>query len=1335
MQMRAPPVPPRPRRPPLSLVPQILTSLVERFGEALGRWDDAPAVLLPPLMDKFADNRIVIRQANLTAVRALIHTLSPRRALRPMLTYISNPNSHIREQAITVLAQTMQASPTQPLELHRAALGALSLALEDVKPRVARAALDAMPVLAEAAGAPVFEWLMRELSMPESSEARVWERLKHGAAPPIAEALVEFTSQSSLSLPAVSDAPVRQGSASRRMADAPPTDDFSDLMENTAGGRPIATCGRGRLPWTRGGARGLGGMGALSEGNDPDEPAAGGDSYGWEGGARTDSVLGRRASASEIGGGAPPRAFRGRSEMSIVLPGEAALAPGPKSAPPMGAPAAPAPVMSGTPRSPRLRSALSSGGPSDRVTPASDSPPSPRSPTDWTDGAVSSSLPSPPRAGGMPSGSESTSPMGGRDSPAASFASPLLASFASFSSPVFGGSPASFASAASLGASSPHRSRDKILMWLPEAGAAADDAEPLLAPTARRPADGDESAGAGAHADPLKLLKQRRATPSAEELARASTATGGLRASPQVRLPFEERQRSQSAPQKRTAVASDEKVDSVDDGLSGAVAGTPEGRRAGLHIEPPPSVRADRTGRPFGMRPWRSSRLAGGDGGGVMGGGIDDGRRGAMGSGISLDVVGRSASAGGTGGAHDEQADAKGARGRGGGGWGSAEKGGATGGITELRTEDLSSYPPPGATETTVARAMAALRGGDRDGDWAAQFEAINTLRRLFASQPVGAPDAAILAQLHALNLLLLQFSDSLRSALAKNASMAFREMFCSMGKHMEADLDLITPVLIKKCAESNGFIAEEANRALAAMAVSVSEGRAIGALAGCASHRNPQARAKAALHLSRALEGMGWSRVLGMRELDKVVQVFGALNSEGLSETRIATKHGLVCLIREARRQGGDAQDRLERLLARCLPEPDQRKLLDAASASLTGTFPAPLEDMPEVSGRGAKGSRGSRHGTPGAVRPPPPEPLAGGGAVDEQLGSILGSLSSSDWISRRDGATQLLALVRAQPQAVPRSARLLSVLDALAPQLSYANPKVNLAALAALEGVAPMLKDALAPVAPGLVQALASCLASSNTQVGGVGEVGWRRRARGRSGRWVMVRVYCPGEATLEGGNRNYRNSPSRETQHIPSPLPRGTSALDAPPSHPHTHAHGSTYPCSPLYPSCPTPRKPSGWYLTLPCTSRHVRPSPPPCNQPGAVGRPLLSRRRARCRRPLHLASPRRKLRSLLVPLQGAATVQSRRSLLTSLVSRPPWPCATAAGPASLATAGCFLLGVAAAHPQPPSPPVPPALFAAGARGDAGAAGCYFCHGLPHQARPGEQALSGRRLPPLG
>ena len=104
---------------------------------------------------------------------------------------------------------------------------------------------------------------------------------------------------------------------------------------------------------------------------------------------------------------------------------------------------------------------------------------------------------------------------------------------------------------------------------------------------------------------------------------------------------------------------------------------------------------------------------------------------------------------------------------------------------------------------------------------------------------------------------------------------------------------------------------------------------------------------------------------------------------------------------------------------------------------------------------------------------------------AIDDQLSTIVGQLSSSDWISRKEGANRLLSLARAQPEVLSRSSRLLSLVDAFTPQLSFANPKVMLAALAALEGLAPLLRRTLVPSIPTIVQALSSSLASSNAQV----------------------------------------------------------------------------------------------------------------------------------------------------------------------------------------------------------------------------------------------------------
>ena len=93
------------------------------------------------LMEKFADNKIVIRQQNLKVMKKLISSLSPAVVLPPLLTYTSHDNSHIREQAVNVVIQTLLASPSQPSELYRKAMSAMSAALDDVKPKVQSVAL------------------------------------------------------------------------------------------------------------------------------------------------------------------------------------------------------------------------------------------------------------------------------------------------------------------------------------------------------------------------------------------------------------------------------------------------------------------------------------------------------------------------------------------------------------------------------------------------------------------------------------------------------------------------------------------------------------------------------------------------------------------------------------------------------------------------------------------------------------------------------------------------------------------------------------------------------------------------------------------------------------------------------------------------------------------------------------------------------------------------------------------------------------------------------------------------------------------------------------------
>ena len=108
---------------------QMISDILDRFGEQIRNGPDSLAVasaIVPRLMEKFADNKIVIRQSNLKLMKKLMGIVPAERVLPPLLAYLQHTNSHIREMAINVLIQTLLSAPRQPIDLYRSALAALS---------------------------------------------------------------------------------------------------------------------------------------------------------------------------------------------------------------------------------------------------------------------------------------------------------------------------------------------------------------------------------------------------------------------------------------------------------------------------------------------------------------------------------------------------------------------------------------------------------------------------------------------------------------------------------------------------------------------------------------------------------------------------------------------------------------------------------------------------------------------------------------------------------------------------------------------------------------------------------------------------------------------------------------------------------------------------------------------------------------------------------------------------------------------------------------------------------------------------------------------------------
>ena len=251
----------------------MISDVLDRFADSMATTLDgaSAAAIVGRLMEKFADNKIVIRQQNLKVMKKLISSLSPAVVLPPLLTYTSHDNSHIREQAVNVVIQTLLASPSQPTELYRKAMRAMSAALDDVKPKVQSVALEACAVLREAAGPAAFDALLRECGVSDEKVARIDERVRQGreALPALSnDGLVEFTVQPGLPPKTAGAMGTARASSAPRMIGGGGGaggggDDFSELQEMTAGGRRIATsrAAQRSLPWD------VGAMGAPRSGS------------------------------------------------------------------------------------------------------------------------------------------------------------------------------------------------------------------------------------------------------------------------------------------------------------------------------------------------------------------------------------------------------------------------------------------------------------------------------------------------------------------------------------------------------------------------------------------------------------------------------------------------------------------------------------------------------------------------------------------------------------------------------------------------------------------------------------------------------------------------------------------------------------------------------------------------------------------------------------------------------------------------------------------------------------------------------------------------------------
>lgn len=255
-------------------------------------------------------------------------------------------------------------------------------------------------------------------------------------------------------------------------------------------------------------------------------------------------------------------------------------------------------------------------------------------------------------------------------------------------------------------------------------------------------------------------------------------------------------------------------------------------------------------------------------------------------------------------------------------------------------TEELE---PVGDPDREVHRALTDASSSD----WKKQVLALTQFRRLAIHHP-----RTLQPLLHAAMKPLLPAVDSLRSGVAKNAIMAMTDVFKGLGKGADGELEFCVPVLLKKAADTAGFIGSEAEHALDVMVEQCSESKALSALLGASRHKSPVVRLKSARWLFSVVEKLG-PRMSEVRDLEGVIKAGVAFMHEGNEETRHAGKRLLLCLnavgvldARVADRVLGasDAirvRELLERGMSDVLPTPSGERAtrLGSRSASAAGS------------------------------------------------------------------------------------------------------------------------------------------------------------------------------------------------------------------------------------------------------------------------------------------------------------------------------------------------------------------------------------------------------------
>ncbi|XP_071311135.1 TOG array regulator of axonemal microtubules protein 2-like [Agelaius tricolor] len=388
--------------------------------------------------------------------------------------------------------------------------------------------------------------------------------------------------------------------------------------------------------------------------------------------------------------------------------------------------------------------------------------------------------------------------------------------------------------------------------------------------------------------------------------------------------------------------------------------------------------------------------------------------------------------------------------------------------------KDRASSDPQQSLQEAVS-----LLGSD---DWELKEKGLFTIKHL-----AGSHSEVLLCRLRDICLALTSEVTNLRSKVSYSAIVTLGELFVTLKKDMDSEVDEVARVLLQMVSNSPEFVQKAASQTLGIMVENVTPARAMAALMDMGVNSRPApVRKRVAQLLLSLMQRIGATKLAGTARAERLAHVAGKLAQDCHKDTRHYGQEMVKMLLNH---------QQFKKLLEQSLSTRDLEDILTRIKkkgmANQKGEGPSVKEPVKERNGGPKKpqatlsSSKRVKSPSDGHLLHCAKAQVTSPPAVEETelLQKLYHLLEAKGFQTRMEGVELLLDMCKTSPQLI--STNIVQIFDYFVLRISDSHKKVKQRALDVLAEITGALKDALNPVIIGLVEGITKNLNSKDPRV----------------------------------------------------------------------------------------------------------------------------------------------------------------------------------------------------------------------------------------------------------